>query len=250
MLELESGETWFIGFKSTGYLGRICYLNPVRWTDDDWPVFGDNGQPVSTWQKPNVGKVHPIIRPQTSDEFKDKTLAPIWQWNHNPVPSAWSLTQRRGWLRLTAQPADSLSLARNTLTQKLWDNNGLIDVKMDTGLMKEGQRAGFAFMSGSDFGWIGVGVENGIRKIQWDQGTGPELKGQSVWLRGIQNGDTGKLFYSLDGKAYFETGKSFQLKFRHWKGCRISIFSYGPGGGSADFDYVHYRYNNTPIEGI
>ena len=46
LVELKNGDTWFISFKSTGYLGRICYLNPVRWTDDDWPVFGDNGQPV------------------------------------------------------------------------------------------------------------------------------------------------------------------------------------------------------------
>jgi beta-xylosidase len=247
LVELESGETWFIGFKSSGYLGRICYLNPVRWTEDDWPVFGDNGQSVSSWKKPNVGKTYPIVHPQTSDEFKDKTLSPIWQWNHNPVPNAWSLTQRRGWLRLTAQPADSLSLARNTLTQKLWDSNGLIDVKMDISLMKDGQRAGFAFMSGSDFGWVGVGMDNGVRKILWDQGTGSEVKGKSVWLRGIQDGDTGKLFYSLDGKEYFDTGKTFQLKFRHWKGSRIALFSYGAAGGSADFDCVRYRYSNTGI---
>ena len=70
------------------------------------------------------------MRPQTSDEFKTKSLSPIWQWNHNPLRSAWSLTQRRGWLRLTAHPAESLSLARNTLTEKLWDSAGSIDVKM------------------------------------------------------------------------------------------------------------------------
>ena len=56
LVELKNGETWFISFKSTGYLGRICYLNPVRWADDDWPVFGDNGQPVDGGKKPNVGK--------------------------------------------------------------------------------------------------------------------------------------------------------------------------------------------------
>jgi beta-xylosidase len=245
LVELDNGEAWFLSFKSTGYLGRICYLNPVRWTNDDWPVFGDNGQPVDAWKKPDVGKTYPVIHPQTSDEFKDKALSPIWQWNHNPVPSAWSLTQRRGWLRLTAQPAESLSVARNTLTQKLWDSAGVIDVKMDINLMKDGQRAGFAFVSGSDFGWVGVGQENGVRKILWDQGQGPALKGKSVWLRGVNSGDTGKLYYSLDGKAFVDTGVTFRMAFRFWKGGRISIFSYGPNGGSADFDYVRYRYAAT-----
>ncbi len=244
-VELKNGETWFISFKSTGYLGRICYLNPVRWTDDDWPVFGDNGQPVDAWKKPDVGRTYPILHPQTSDEFKSKTLSPIWQWNHNPVPSAWSLTERPGWLRLTAQPADGLSNARNTLTQKLWDSAGLIDVKMDAARMKDGQRAGFAFMSGSDFGWIGIGQENGIRKILWSQGEGPVLKSGNVWLRGINSGDTGRLLYSLDGKSYMDTGKPFHLVFRFWKGARIAIFSFGPNGGSADFDYVHYKSGAT-----
>ena len=247
LVELESGETWFIGFKSTGYLGRICYLNPVLWTDDDWPIFGDSGRPVDSWKKPNVGKTYPIIHPRSSDEFRDKVLSPIWQWNHNPVPDAWSLNRRRGWLRLTAQPADSLSLARNTLTQKLWDSNGLIDVKMDIGGMKDGQRAGFAFMSGSDFGWIGVGIDKGAPKILWNQGVGPAVKGSLVWLRGVNDGDRGRLLFSLDGKSYKEAGESFQLRFRHWKGSRISIFSYGSNGGDADFDYVRYSYGNTGV---
>jgi beta-xylosidase len=242
IVELENGEAWFISFKSTGYLGRICYLNPVKWTDDDWPVFGDNGKPVDVWKKPNVGKSYPIVHPQTSDEFISKTLSPVWQWNHNPVTSAWSLTQHPGWLRLTAQPADNLSVARNTLTQKLWDSAGVIDVKMDASLMKDGQRAGFAFMSGSNFGWIGIGQVNGVHKILWDQGEGPDFRDKYVWLRGVNNGDTGKLFYSLDGKKFVDAGTTFRMTFRHWKGSRIAIFSYGPNGGSADFDYVRYRY--------
>jgi beta-xylosidase len=241
-VELKNGETWFMSFKSTGYLGRICYLNPVQWTDDDWPVFGDKGQPVDVWKKPNVGKPSPIMRPPTSDEFKTKSLSPIWQWNHNPVPSAWSLTQRRGWLRLTAQPAESLSLARNTLTEKLWDSAGSIDVKMDASRMKDGQRAGFAFMSGSDFGWIGIGQDGGVRKILWRQGEGPVLQGNQAWFRGTYDGDTGRLFYSLDGKTYVDSQKTFRLVFRFWKGARIAIFSFGPYGGSADFDYVRYSY--------
>lgn len=242
LVELKNGETWFIAFKSTGYLGRLCHLHPVQWTQDDWPVFGDNGNPVDTWKKPAVGKIYPIRHPQSSDEFQTKILSPIWQWNHNPVREAWSLTARKGWLRLTALPAASLDLARNTLTEKLWDSSGIVDVRMDVRRMQDGQRAGFAFMSGSAFGWVGVGQENGARQIMWDKGAGPALAGPEVWFRGINEADSARLFYSLDGKTFADTGIAFKLMFKHWKGARIAVFSYGPNGGCADFDYIRYRY--------
>ncbi len=241
-VELDNGETWFMSFKSTGYLGRICYLNPIRWTEDGWPVFGNNGLPVDTWKKPDVGKNYSPGHPQTSDEFKDKTLSPIWQWNHNPVPSAWSLLARQGWLRLTAQPASGLSTARNTLTEKLWDNTGSVEVKMDAGRMKDEQCAGFAFMSGSDFGWIGVNQNKGVRRVQWNGGEGPTLTRKEVWFKGVYSGDTAQLYYSLDGKNFIDTKTSFRLLFRFWKGARIAIFSFGAEPGSADFDYVRYDY--------
>jgi beta-xylosidase len=241
-VELDNGETWFMSFKSTGFLGRICYLNPVHWTEDDWPVFGDNGRPVDTWKKPNVGKSYPLMRPQTSDEFKAKTLSPIWQWNHNPVPAGWSLSTRPGWLRLTAQPAGGISTARNTLTEKIWDSAGTIEVKMDASRMKDGQSAGFAFMSGSNFGWVGIGQDKGVRKVQWNGGEGPVLERKEIWFRGVYSGDTAQLFYSLDGKNYVDTKTAFRLQFRFWKGSRIAVFSFGPERGSADFDYVRYDY--------
>ena len=104
IVELASGESWFVGFKSTGHLGRITHLLPVKWGEDDWPIFGDSGRPVDSWKKPNIGGNFPIQRPQTSDGFDSPTLSAIWQWNHNPVNEAWSLTERPGWLRLRGLP--------------------------------------------------------------------------------------------------------------------------------------------------
>ena len=39
IVDLPSGESWFIGFKSTGFLGRVDYLEPVKWGEDGWPIF-------------------------------------------------------------------------------------------------------------------------------------------------------------------------------------------------------------------
>ncbi|HSV13130.1 MAG TPA: glycoside hydrolase 43 family protein, partial [Tepidisphaeraceae bacterium] len=241
IVDLDNGESWFIGFKSTGFLGRISYLEPVKWGDDGWPVFGDNGRPVQRWRKPNVGRQYPIERPPTSDDFDAKDLSPIWQWNHNPVDDHWSLSDRPGWLRLRGLPAEQLSLARNTLTEKLSDENGTIDVRLDASHLADGQRAGFTFISGDKFGWVGVEQTNGERHIAWEGGQGPALTSNEVWLRGTYHGDTARLSYCLDGKSFTDTKTKFALKFAFWKGARIGIFTYG-GDGAADFDYVHYRY--------
>jgi beta-xylosidase len=245
LVDLKNGDTWFVSFKSTAHLGRITYLDPVTWGDDDWPVFGNKGEPMAEWKKPDVGKSYPVSRPQSSDEFSASRLSPIWQWNHNPVPEAWSLAKRAGYLRLEARPAPDLANARNSLTQKLWGDAGVIDVKLDASRMLDGQRAGFAFMSGSDFGWVGVAQANGERKIAWNDGEGPVVGRADVWLRGIVQGDSARLFYSLDGASYTDTGTTVTLRFRFWKGARIAIFSYGANGGAADFDYVRYDYGDS-----
>jgi beta-xylosidase len=241
LVELANGEAWFIGFKSTGCLGRVCHLLPVRWGEDDWPVFGDHGQPVEHWEKPGVDRADPVARPQTSDEFNGSTLSPQWQWNHNPVNDAWSLTERPGWLRLKARPADSLAAARNTLTQKIWDHTGLIDVKLDVRQMADGQRAGLAFISGKEFGWVGVVQADGARRIARHGGDGPELSDGDVWLRGTYEGDAARLWFSLDGKTFTDTGTKFQLKFSQWKGARFGVFCFG-SSGTADVDYLRYDY--------
>ena len=36
----------------------------------------------------------------SSDEFDQDKLKLDWQWNHNPIDGAWSLTERPGYLRL------------------------------------------------------------------------------------------------------------------------------------------------------
>jgi beta-xylosidase len=241
LVELANGDWWFLCFKSSDFLGRITYLMPVTWNADGWPVFGDNGHSVNQWKKPNVGKDYPIEHPQRSDEFNAPMLSPIWQWNHNPVNDAWSLTARPGWLRLKALPATGPSIARNSLTEKLWGQDGVIDTKFDISTMAEGQRAGFAFMSGDVFDWVGVTQSNGVRRITWESGEGPVLGGKEVWFRGTYQGKEARLFYSLDGGHYTDTGQAVELKFGKWKGARPALFCFGPNGGAVDVDFVKYN---------
>jgi beta-xylosidase len=220
----------------------------MRWGEDGWPVFGDEGRPVAGWRKPAVARPQPIGRPATSKEFDGPALAPRWQWNHNPVPGAWSLVARPGWLRLEASPATDMSRAKGTLTQKLWDEAGVVDVHLDLSGMANGQRAGLTFVSGSIFGWVGVGMAGGARRVLWEGGEGPAVAADDLWLRGRYAGDAARLEYSLDGKAFADTGVTFPLRFGHWKGARVGVFCYGRDG-HVDVDYFRYVYGEPDPDG-
>lgn len=263
LVELDTGEAWFIGFKSAGHLGRVAMLQPVRWVDD-WPVFGEAGRPVLGGTKPTVGAGTPMGHPQTSDEFDAAALSPQWQWNHNPVAGAWSVTERAGWLRVRGRPAANLELARNTLTQKLWGQAGSFEVKLEVAALGDGQRAGAAFMSGKFSSAVGVERQDGVNRIYWDDyvpvppagstvplptpqaaGSVP-LAGDTVWLRGEYRGDTARLAYSTDGKTFTDTGLAVQLRFSQWKGARLALFCHGPGG-AADFDFLRFKHGPEAV---
>ncbi len=251
-VETPSGEGWFIHFNSTGAYGRILYLEPVKW-DSGWPIIGErppeaaNGQPVQTHAPPDAGGVFPAVHPQTSDEFSRGTLGPQWEWNHNPVDSHWSLTERRGFLRLKALPAMSLVSARNTLTQLLQARAAQITTRLAVGGMENGQKAGLA-MFGRRPSWIGVVQNRGARRVVFaDAGNETaadvmlDVASTFVLLRMQVDDESVQYSYSLDeGRTFRELGSEAPMLFSWWKAARPALFTFNTAsaGGIADFDWV------------
>ncbi len=191
-VETPSGQGWFAHFNSTGAFGRIVHLQPVRWVDD-WPVMGapipgktNAGQPVSTWPMPDTGHAPTRDRIQDSDEFAGGRLGLQWSWNHNPLDSGWSLTARPGWMRLTAQPAQHLATARNTLTQVLQGPRPRFTTRIDVSRMTDGQRAGLTLF-GVRPSWIGVVRQDGVRRVtiasEGVETPGPVVTAATIILR-------------------------------------------------------------------
>ncbi len=250
MVELENGEGWFIGFKLMWHLGRVCHLIPYHWGEDDWPEFGTEKESGMAYPKPGVGLDLPPNRPEVNDDFTDAKLRPIWQWNHNPISDKWSLTERPGFLRLKSSPAPSHDLARNTLTQKIWDTCGVIETKVDVNGMAAGQQAGLAFLNSSQMGWIGVSNSEGSPRVSWgsfdrESEVGEKICGDFLWLRAEYMEEICRFTYSLDGENFVQVPVSFRMRFAGWKACRVGIYSFGSDGGHADFDYFRMVYGST-----
>jgi beta-xylosidase len=251
-VETPSGQGWFAHFNSTGAFGRIVHLQPVAWSDD-WPIIGQPipdrtaGQPVLTHALPDTGSAPTTDRLQDSDDFAAPALGLQWSWNHNPQDSAWSLSARPGWLRLTALPAQHLVTARNTLTQVLQGPRARFTTRIDLSRMADGQRAGLALF-GVRPSWIGVVQAGGARRVtvaaEGVETSGPALSRATIDLRAEVGEDQSVRYaYSLDGgRRFVPLGEPQWLaRFSWWKGSRPALFTYNRDGaaGSIDVDWFH-----------
>lgn len=201
-------------------------------------------------KKPDVGQVFPVTAPQTDDSFDAKLLGLQWQWNHNPVDAAWSLTARPGYLTLNALKAENFALARNTLTQKIMGATGSAVTELDLGGLAEGQKAGLCVMSKA-YNLVGVRKKEGKTYLFWDQsGEGYKelsITGNKIYLK-VQvsiKDNKNQFFYSTDNKTFTPFGSSFVARWGYWKGARIGLFSYNEksDGGVAAFNWFSYDYD-------
>jgi len=258
-------ERWFAYlFRDYGSVGRIPYLVPIQW-QDGWPVLGIEGKVPDELDLPTGKGLKPGI--VNDDEFNRKAGEPelplVWQWNHNPDNSLWSLSERPGYLRLKTGRIDkSFLLARNTLTQRSFGPHSSGSTLLDVSGMKDGDVAGLVALQ-RKFGQVGVKMEGGNKYIfmtsnKTDTPTEIErlpLKKKKVYLRidcdYREMTDLARFYYSLNGKTWKEIGRPLKMEYtlvEHFMGYRFGLFNYATkqSGGWADFDY--FRIDGQIIE--
>ena len=141
-------------FQDRGGVGRVLTLMPCRWIDG-WPMLGDENGKVPDAIRPLRSR-QPTTAIVKSDDFTTDKLGLHWQWNHNPIDAAWSLTERPGFLRLkTNRIVKNLYLAPNTLTQRMEGPTCSGSIAIDISKMKDGDCAGLAAFN-SDTGALMV----------------------------------------------------------------------------------------------
>lgn len=261
------GNWYGVIFQDRAAIGRVLTLMPCHW-EDGWPMLGDREGHVPTdMSVPCRGeKQHTYI--VTSDEFDSPTLSINWQWNHNPVDEAWSLTDRKGWLRLyTSRPAQHIFDAPNTISQRMMGPTCTGIVKMDLSGMHDGDCAGLSAFNGDAVQLLAnrqngqttlfvkeASVKLGERKEieQVDERiTGQRTLGSDiVYLRIDADFNPGKdiasLSYSTDGTTWYKLGEDFKMRFDHTRffmGTRFAIFNYATEkpGGHVDVDWFRFR---------
>ncbi|MBL7813776.1 MAG: glycoside hydrolase 43 family protein [Saprospiraceae bacterium] len=254
LIDMPDGRWFSYLFRDYGAVGRIPYLVPVKWVDG-WPVLGDGGKIPETLDLPAVKSLIPGI--VNFDEFSRKKGEPAlplaWQWNHNPDNKLWSISERKGFLRLKTGRIDtSFVLARNTLTQRTIGPICSGITSLDVKKMKEGDFAGLCVLQ-KNYGQIGVQVGKGVKSIVVISAeTGKPVEVQRIPLNTNivffkiecdfrEKTDLAYFYYSLDGKDWKSIGKPLKMAYTlpHFMGYRFGLFNYATKnvGGYADFDY-------------
>ena len=271
IVDTEDGDWYGIIFQDRGGVGRVLTLSPCRWIDG-WPMIGDENGKVPETMRP-LKSNQPSTAIVKPDTFDDTTLGLHWQWNHNPVDKAWSLTERPGFLRLrTCRVVDNLFLAPNTLTQRMEGPGCSATVTLDFSHLKDGDCAGFSAFN-SDAGVLAIKKEGKKCFLEMNEQsvaltdrekavTGVEvktverieLKGKSISLRidadfraGERGGrDLATFYYSSDGEQWTKIGRDYRMTFdwrRLFMGSKFAIFCYATKhlGGYVDVDTFGYH---------
>lgn len=258
-----NGNWYGVIFQDRGGVGRVLTLEPCQWKDG-WPMLGDaDGRVPERFDVPlpPCPTERGIVG---SDDFTATTLRNEWQWNHNPVNSMWSLTERPGWLRLkTSRITDNIFLAPNTLTQRMTGPECEATVCLDVSALRDGDVCGLSAFNG-DAALLSIAQEGKRRTLQLSfesvELTDPgkrvtdvkkeviasvPVKAERVWLRIHGDFNLGKdlatFAYSTDGKTFRSVGKDFKMRFdfrRFFMGTKFAIYCYATrqAGGWADVD--------------
>lgn len=251
IVEDQSGQWWALLMMDFHSIGRTVTLAPITWKDG-WPMLGlegNLGRAPRTWFKPNINAdVQPYAPYERSENFNDKTLGRVWQWNHNPDDSKWSL--KNGRLRLQSMSAEQLMWARNTLTQRVIGPKSIVTVELFTNGMKDGDVAGLGNIN-VPCSWIGVVKDGKTLSLRcFEQATNDtvevrsgEVKSEKLWLRmvGDYDNDCAHYEYSFDGASYQQVGREMPLSYQliSFQGSRHALFAFnhkGKNGGYAEFD--------------
>lgn len=258
LVELDSGESWFVHFQDRYAYGRVVMLNPVNWVND-WPEMGIDldgnsiGEPVHVWNKPLISANSLFIAPQTNDEFNSYSLGLQWQWEALYDNSWYSLSDNPGNLRLFSQhlsTGDNLRDLAGIIGQKFPAEKFVFSTK----LTSQNSRAGVVVL-GMDYSAIELVKTTDdivIRQVECidadKDGEEKEIESvkigdTEVYIKIYVNGDAYCTFaYSTDGIKYEVFGETFKARAGRWVGARIGLYSVNSNQNSqpgyADFDWV------------
>lgn len=107
LIEDHKGNWWavFLGVRPKGshsyfhHLGRETFLAPVSWTEDKWPIIGNEGM-VDLEMEADLLPLENKLKWKEYDDFNEEELDYSWNFFRNYYEEDWSLKERKGYLTL------------------------------------------------------------------------------------------------------------------------------------------------------
>jgi len=244
-IQLADGTWWTIAQSYEKYdgddwsgKGRQTSLYQVIWEGDrPWGV-APTTQPLV---KPNLPQSGILWRSVQSDDFDADVLSPNWHFLTKKAAANYSLTDRKGWIRITPDTE------RTHVVQKETDHYYTAITKVDMDAADATAKAGIYLTNGNQkvFVRLYTGFDNGKKIIfDFDKETRSIANefGNTVWLKIERNWHYLSAWCSGDGKIWKSLGEPIsaanldkvQPNYNSWVGTSVGLFAEGK---PADFDF-------------
>ncbi len=254
-IQLADGTWWTIGQSYERYdgddwsgKGRQTSLYPVIWEGDRPWGMAPTTMPIT---KPNLPQSGILWRSAGSDDFDSETLDLQWHFLTKKAAASYSLSARKGWVRLTPDTN------RTHLVQKETDHFYTAVTKVDIDANAATAKAGIYLTSGNQsvVAMLYSGYDNG-KKIVFKLGN--EVRsvdnslGNIVWLKVERNEHNLMAWYSADGNNWISLGNTIsavnmdkvQPNYNSWVGTSVGLFAEGK---PADFDFFTCKDGFSPM---
>ena len=257
LVQTQHGEWWAVylcqrrinGFSQ---LGRETGLDRVDWLPDGWPVLNGGKGPSAVNTAPKLPVT--VYQATLNDEFSEPTLGIQWQFVRNPDAAGFSLTERKGWLRIRTGDFDVDSLeARNIILQRETSQRYTATTKLEFD-PKQGEQAGllcyYDTKSYIKFACTGSGLRleecrKGVKKVIAET---PGITSKTIGLRVQVAGLSRTFSYTCDDTTWHDAGSVADASFLSDQGTPLWGFTgtmvgvFAVNGGSqqhmpADFDW-------------
>ena len=242
--QLADGTWWTIGQSYEKYegddwsgTGRQTSLFQVVWEGDRPWGMAPTIQPLI---RPNLPQSGILWRSVQSDYFQNDTLNLNWHFLSKKDWTHYSLTARKGWLRLTPDSG------KTSIVQKETDHYYSAVTKVELNAIDTSDKAGLYLSNGNQKVTVQLysGFNNG-KKIVFRLDTAvrsiANQVGDIVWLKIERNLHQLNAYHSSDGKNWIHVGApinasvldKMQPNFNSWVGTSIGLFAEGK---PAEFD--------------
>jgi len=105
LVQAADGSWWMVhlafrpAVDNIHFIGRETCLEPVVWDDEGWPIVNGKGMADEISSAKTLPLV-PVQKTESKEGFSDTKLPFNWIYLRNPETKNYSLTERRGYLRL------------------------------------------------------------------------------------------------------------------------------------------------------
>ena len=254
-LQLSDGTWWTIGQSYERHpgddwsgMGRQTSLYQVIWEGDrPWGVAPTTAPIV----KPNLPKSSLQWRSVHSDYFDNDSLGNWWHFLTRKAFGQYSLSQRKGWLRIIPDTV------RAHIVQKETDHYYTAVTRVDFNANDTSSKAGIYLSNGNQRVIVRLysGYDNG-KKIIFKFDTATRVLsnsfGNTLWLKLQRNEHDLTAYCSGDGKKWTVVGASInsvnldksQPAWNSWVGTSIGLFA---ESRPADFDFFVCKDGFSPL---